>query len=1249
FALFQSDWGDFASVLPPELLGGSSPFWDNVVITNTGGTVVQTGTGTAISGSDVSLGTSGANAGDQLSLAAFDLPSDDTLLITFDATVIPNATAGGSFDVTASADYNSLLADDARGRDNSTGPGSVDDDNDADLNNYEESGSVTTNLTATLAIVKALNAFHVDNDFTVGDSILYDIKVAVPEGTITSLVVTDSLVDGLGFISARFNNPGNIAASLSDDGVVNASGKVTFTIGTVTNTADGNPANDTLVIILKTQVLDDATNIQAGMSKDNEAKATSSLNGSPITSNTVSIDIVEPSLTISVTPSSATPSLGEVVTFSVQVQNTGGATAHDLDLASVLRELYLTYESFNAGASGFSINDTDPDSLVFSLASLAAGGDVTFTFEAKVDSGATLDSTLNLTVGLSDGYDTQPGDPSTPWTQRTYDLSASTAVTPTLKVVDAQKTVVNADDVTANGTVDPGETLAYTIVLTNNTGGTLTNVAFADLIPTQTTYVAASLSSTQGTVDASGAPNLSVDVGSMLAAASVTITFDVTVDGGTPDGTVVSNQGVVSSDQTEPEPTDVDGIDANGDQPTDIMVGTRPVINGDLYAQKVVSWLTDTDADDAVTASDIMRYTFILENQGPVQLTNVSLTDAIPSGLSFSAAGTPSEGSLATGSFPNISWTGITLEVGEIATVTLDVSIDAFGGATETFTNQATVNSDQTGEGDTDSNGDPIDGWQETEFSAVNGGSAAPELDLEKRWTQTLDADGDGLIDPGDRYRYTITLVNTGSAAATDISLTDAAPSNTTLAGDSVLTSQGIIETETSASVEINLGSLNPGGVAIVSMEVVVDGGTADGTLIPNQAAAITPDFNSSSAFNSDNNGDDSDGIQPTQTPVYTGSGTLDASDLTKTLTRTSEGGSAGTNVLIGEVVEYQVGFVVPRGQLDEVTMIDTLPRGLAYLANSASLNRVFGTGLTAAENPGNINAAASGIDVSLTDGTDLTVVGDTAIRLLLGDVINSDAETGPVTDEVYTLSLAAVVLNESGIGNDAGQTLTNRGSLSYVDGINQVQGLQVSSNPTVTIQEPNVGISQNGSSTWILTEGGMIEYTVVLSNPSGANVSTAYDLVFTDSLPFDANEFEVLSVESTNGSASAGSITDNSDLPNGRLNIGVDSLPAGETVTIVFRASADGVPELTTAANALDNTAYVTASSLPGTQGSNSETPGSPGDADGERTSGGTHPDSDYLASDDHAVEVLQLTIHGNKWHHTARVDHSLALDRME
>ena len=135
----------------------------------------------------------------------------------------------------------------------------------------------------------------------------------------------------------------------------------------------------------------------------------------------------------------------------------------------------------------------------------------------------------------------------------------------------------------------------------------------------------------------------------------------------------------------------------------------------------------------------------------------------------------------------------------------------------------------------TDGNGDPTDGNQPTTITAVDTpGTGAPDMDVEKRWSLDVDLDGDGLVDPGDTIGYVITVLNTGATDATNVNLTDAIPTNTSVVPGSVGTSQGLVFSED--PININIGTVSPGEVIVIVFQVTVDAGTADGTIIANQA-----------------------------------------------------------------------------------------------------------------------------------------------------------------------------------------------------------------------------------------------------------------------------------------------------------------------------------------------------------------------------------------------------------------------------
>jgi uncharacterized repeat protein (TIGR01451 family) len=100
---------------------------------------------------------------------------------------------------------------------------------------------------------------------------------------------------------------------------------------------------------------------------------------------------------------------------------------------------------------------------------------------------------------------------------------------------------------------------------------------------------------------------------------SAVIEFQVTVDAAATAGTVISNQGFVSSNELPDEPTDADGIDSNGDQPTVVIVGEAPSIT-------ITKEVFVIDGGTAV-ASGELEYVVRVTNTGLVPVTNVVVTD----------------------------------------------------------------------------------------------------------------------------------------------------------------------------------------------------------------------------------------------------------------------------------------------------------------------------------------------------------------------------------------------------------------------------------------------------------------------------------------------------------------------------------------------------------------------------------------------------------------------------------------------
>jgi uncharacterized repeat protein (TIGR01451 family)/fimbrial isopeptide formation D2 family protein len=1185
---------DFTDILPAGLLGapdgtGSAGVnFTQIIVDNDSGAIVNNGGG-ALTDADIIFSTTN-NPDDTLGFPLFDIPAGKTLTITYSAVVANTVGAGDTISNNTLATYDSLEAGGGRNADDNS-----DDDSAGVLDNYQESDIATVEISNDIAIQKTLNSSHSNNDFTIGDLITYDLQVDVIEGITTAVVVTDSLPAGLELEGpVRIIAGPNISYSGSGVAVEAPANTLTITMGTVTNTADANASNDQFTIEIDARVKDIPANMD-GDSLTNSTSVTSDAGSAG--PDTVNIDIVEPNLQVSKTPDSATITLGDIVTFTINVDHVNShADAFDVSLDDLI-PVGMTYVPGSHQGDGV-VDESDPAQPVFDLGAITlVDMGKQFSFQASIDNDATISLPITNTIDVA--YSSQAGAPTD---DRTYTDSGSGVVTPVISnALDAMKTVALVVDAGTAGQVDPGDTLEYTVTLTN-TLDPLNNVVFTDTMPTNTSYVAASLTTNAGTTDESAAPDLLVDVGDMATNAVVTITFRVTVDAGTPTGTVISNQGSVDSDQTTPEPTDEDGVDGNGDQPTDIPVGPVATINNPLYVQKIVNWLDDVDASSDITAGDTLRYTLIIENNGNQALTNISVTDTIPAGLTFIGG---SDSVTGAGTI-NVAGSAVTITIpsipaGDFEIAEFDVTVDAFAPTSASFVNQADTDSDQTTPGLSDSNGDSSDGNQPTTISAVNGIPGTPILDVEKRWSLSVDVDGDGLVDPGDELTYVITTLNTGSAPATDVRFNDSIPVDTTVVSGSVFTSIGLVVTEDPVSV--NIGILDPGQLVSVNFMVTVDAGTADGTIIPNQATVTATGGISEP---SDDNGNDADGKNPTLTPVDTGAGSGGPSGLSKSLQSTSEAGSTGTTVLIGEVLTYQVTFNLPVGTLEEVTISDTLPVGLSYVAGTARLQRVFDTGLSSSVNPGSINTAGSATFISLTDGSDLLVTGN-QIDVFLGDLINSDNDANT---ESYTLEVKVVVENIA--ANQAGGSLDNSARISYLNALSQLQMLSPV-NTSVDMIEPNIQISKSASPTTLLETGGNVTFTLQVTNADTGSTATAYNVNINDTLSADWTAITVDSITQIGG---VSGITDNSAFPS--VDIDVSTFPVGGTLTVTVTATSANLLN----AGQLTNTANSTSTSLPGTQGTGNATPGNSGDTDGERTGSGSNA-NDYSDQDNAVIQV--------------------------
>jgi uncharacterized repeat protein (TIGR01451 family) len=328
---------------------------------------------------------------------------------------------------------------------------------------------------------------------------------------------------------------------------------------------------------------------------------------------------------------------GETLRYTITAKNIGTTDAVNV----TLRDLVPVNTSYVAGSTtlnGVTIPDSggmsplvngmlvsspgnSPGSMTADASSSQANV-ATITFNVTVTPGVvngTVISNQAFITATGSGIVDQPSDdPNTPIVN-----DPTRNVVGSMPLLYADKRVVLFSDLGSPGIVDPGDVLRYTITVQNSGAVAATGVVLKDAVPANTTYVANSTLLNGVPVrqpDGGVSPLVSgVDAGAVSPGATAVLQFDLRVNAGTPAGTVISNQAVVSSVELPNLLTDGDGNPATGPEPTVVVVG----IAQELSIAEQVSVVGGGAAVPGATVEYVVRVT----NISPVPATNVVITD----------------------------------------------------------------------------------------------------------------------------------------------------------------------------------------------------------------------------------------------------------------------------------------------------------------------------------------------------------------------------------------------------------------------------------------------------------------------------------------------------------------------------------------------------------------------------------------------------------------------------------------------
>lgn len=820
--------------------------------------------------------------------------------------------------------------------------------------------------------------------------------------------------------------------------------------------------------------------------------------------------------------SPAASTTGGTTTYSVDITNSGPSSASLDDIINTLPSSpangsYVSSsatfdDDISGGASASSISDPSISSQILTWTrtfTIPSGKTGRLTFQATIPS--TAGSYVNSVIGHS----------GTSQIDQTIDTANNSPATSTYGVgsINMAASTKTASDVNG-GSLQPGDVIEYTITANNSGTSDATGVHISDTLDTNTNNLTGVVVGADATDCGSTYTNNSTSTVLDVTGVKVTlgtnciITFRATVKSTAAAGATIQNTANIA-------PSDAGAI--SGNPSSDPMVVHKDPI---LSVTNV-----ENDADNIVTANQVVTYTITITNSGQGDANGVDLTGTIsgPTGSVSSRTLTNCGSSstyVDTSSGQSLSIAALAITTSNPCVISYTVTVNS-GATSGSITNSVDITAAREG------GNDPTAAAASTLLIGVV--ATPPNLSV-----AVSENDADDYVTPGQAVVYTIAITNSGQTDATT-SLTSSVPGGMGTPGTRTYTNCGSPSSSfSSGTLTISSISVAAANTCTITFSEVVNSPQDEGntlTLGADVAAASQGGNNPANVNATTLTVDATPVLNLTFTENDADNTVSRNQDVTYTATITNTGDGAATVVLFADS---------PAGAISSPSNFSLANCGSSYTNNSTSSVSVEGLTIqvgtpcvvsyhvtvngdaeadSTITNSGDISAAAEGGNNPVPVSASTLTVASSPPNLSVANADNdADNIVTPSQDITYTVTITndggrtgtGISLNDpvsGAVGNvstfnfsNCGSSYTNNSSSATVS----ITGLTVTtSTPCVITFHVSVNSNVSGGSSIsssadasAATEGG--------NNPSAVlsdslTVATIPDLL----VSVDSNDFD--------------------------------------------------------------------------------------------------------------------------------------------